>query len=63
VPAEQPTDASGNAILYFHTLAGFPASKSQRSLVFFVRARRAGDPILAGISGERLISLPFNPNA
>jgi hypothetical protein len=63
VPAEQPTDASGNAILYFHTLAGFPASRSQRSLVFFVRARRAGDPILAGISGERLISLPFNPNA
>ena len=57
IPGQGTTDASGNVTLQFSRLHGFPTSKSQRLLVMFVRASRAGDPVLAGISTRRLISL------
>lgn len=58
IPALQTTDANGNVTLEFSRLAGFPTSQSQQLLVMFVRATRPGDPVLAGISTRRLISLP-----
>jgi hypothetical protein len=60
IPAEAATDSSGWVTLNFGRLAGFPAARQQQLLVMFVRARKPGDPALAGISTRRLISLPVD---
>jgi len=60
IPAETATDGSGWTTLTFNRQAGFPADRHQELMVLFVRARRAGDPLLSGISGRRLISLPVH---
>jgi hypothetical protein len=57
IPPEAATDGSGWVTLQFGRLAGFPAARNQQLMVMFVRARRPGDPTLAGISTRRLISL------
>ena len=57
IPAEAATDNAGWVTLNFGRLAGFPASRNQQLMVMFVRARKPGDPPLAGISTRRLISL------
>jgi len=57
IPAEAATDGTGWVTLNFGRLAGFPASRNQQLMVMFVRARKPGDPALAGISTRRLISL------
>jgi hypothetical protein len=62
IPGQQQTDANGDVTLQFHKLAGFPAARNQRLLVVFVRASKPGDPVLAGISTRRLISLRVNLN-
>jgi hypothetical protein len=58
VPAEAATDGTGWVTLNFGRLAGFPASRNQQLMVMFVRARKPGDSLLAGVSTRRLISLP-----
>jgi hypothetical protein len=63
IPAEGTTDTAGSATLTFNRRAGFPASRSQQLMVLFVRARKPGDPLLAGISTRRLISLRVNLHA
>jgi len=57
LPAEQTTGADGWAQLNFNTMAGFPVSPHQQLIALFVRARKSGDDILAGISGRRLFSI------
>jgi hypothetical protein len=62
IPSQQQTDDNGFVSMDFKTLAGFPATPHQQLMVMFVRASRAGDPVLAGISTRRLISLRVNLN-
>ena len=53
---EQATGSDGWATVQFAALAGFPVSQKQKLLVMFVRARKSGDSLLAGVSTRRLIS-------
>ena len=57
IPNEQATDANGWAQVEFRPMAGFPVSPKQQVLAIFVRARKSGENILAGISGRRLFSI------
>jgi hypothetical protein len=54
------TDSSGWATMTFQRLAGYPAASKQRLLTMFIRAHKAGDPVLAGVSTRRLISFKIS---
>jgi hypothetical protein len=56
IPTEKATDATGAITMSFNRLGEYPASAKQQQLTMFVRARRAGDNVLAGISTRRLIA-------
>ncbi len=55
-PNELTTGADGWATLELRKQRGFPATQQQQLLVMFARARKSGEPILAGISTRRLVS-------
>lgn len=57
IPVEKATGADGWVEVEFRPLAGFPVSSRQQALAIFVRARKSGENILAGISGRRLFSI------
>jgi hypothetical protein len=56
IPNEQSTGSDGWTTVQFSALAGYPVSNRQAILVMFVRARKAGESTLGGISSRRLIS-------
>ena len=54
---EQPTDSSGWATLTFNRLTNFPVNGKQSILAMFLRARKAGENVLGGITGYRLVAI------
>jgi hypothetical protein len=60
IPPETATGADGWVTLRFTRLAGFPATRNQRLMVLFIRARKPGESPLAGITTSRLMSLHVN---
>jgi hypothetical protein len=56
IPPEAQTGGDGMAILRMERGRKFPAASNQTLVVMFVRARKGGEPVLAGISTRRLIS-------
>jgi hypothetical protein len=56
IPPEQPTGADGWITMRMQRQSGFPATRQQRLLVMFGRARKAGESELGGISTRRLVA-------
>ena len=61
-PAEQPTATDGWATFTLEPTRFLPLRRGYY-LVMFVRARKAGDNVLAGVSGRRLVQLRLAPPA
>lgn len=57
---ERQTDSSGWATFTYRVLPGLPMKAGAR-MTFFVRARKPGDSILAGVSSRRLVSVGVSP--
>jgi len=60
VPPEGTTAADGTVNLTMTQLSGFPGARHQQLLVFFLRARKDGDDITAGVSSRLLVSFPVS---
>jgi hypothetical protein len=56
---DQPTGQDGWLQLTVTPEHDFPALSNDYSVQFYVKAFRAGDPVLAGVAGTRLVQLPM----
>ena len=54
--AETPTGTDGYAVINITPTATLPLTKGS-TIVFFVRARKTSDPLLAGVSNRRLVQV------
>jgi hypothetical protein len=61
-PPEQPTGQDGTVTLQLLPQPSFPLRRGH-SVQFFVRARKAGDNVLAGVSARRLVQVRTAPPA
>lgn len=59
-PPETRTDGGGWATVSFRPARGLPFRRGAR-LTIFVRARKPGDSVLAGVSTRRLVSIAVRP--
>jgi hypothetical protein len=55
-PAEQATDQAGYVTLTMFPRASFPLKRGYH-VQFFVRTRKEGDSLLAGVSSRRLVQV------
>jgi len=62
VPSEAKTGSDGSATLTMTQADHYPASPRQQLLAVFIRARKPGEPILAGTSTRRLVSFHVDLN-
>ncbi|HZQ02964.1 MAG TPA: hypothetical protein VFA88_02980 [Gaiellaceae bacterium] len=60
VPPEGTTGADGTVNLTMTQLSGFPAARRQQLLVLFLRARKDGEDLTAGVSTRLLVSFPVS---
>lgn len=60
IPAEAATGSDGWVTEVMHQDARYPASPHQQLLAVFVRARKAGENVLGGVSARRLVSFPVD---
>jgi hypothetical protein len=56
MPPEAHTGQDGWATLSFFARPGFPL-RTRHNVQFFVRARKSGDNVLAGVSTRRLVQV------
>jgi hypothetical protein len=56
IPPEQQTGGDGWVTMRMERGRKFPAASNQTLVVMFVRARKGGEPVVAGISTRRLLS-------
>jgi hypothetical protein len=60
VPPEGTSGSDGTVVLTMNQESGFPAARRQQLLVVFVRARKQGEPVTAGVSSRLLVSFPVS---